>query len=116
MIEDDDSRLVFFSTDDFAEAVTVKPDAGDPFTLNVIYDAPATNTRNFDNRLPLHGGARPSGSSPSFRCRSSDFPKALAGKATVTIRGADFTVFDVQHDGTGMAHVEVKKKPASPQP
>lgn len=112
MIEDDDARLAFFDTDDFAEVASIVPATGEPFDLNVIFDAHPVDTSNFDNRLPMHGGARPSGSSPMFRCRASDFPKSLAGKATVTIRGTSYAVFDVQHDGTGMARVEIKKAAA----
>lgn len=108
MIEDDEMRLIFFDPDAFGEEVIVTPNSGSPFTLQVIFDAAPTNTRNFENRLPFHDGARPSGSSPTFRCRSSDLPKALAGKAVVTIRGRDYSLFDVKHDGTGMAFVEVK--------
>jgi hypothetical protein len=110
MIEDDESRLEFFDEDDFAEWVNVAPDEGEAFSRIVIFDAKPVNTGSFENRFPDKQGARPSGSSPCFQARDIDFPKALAGRATVTIRDRPHSIFDIQHDGTGMAYVTVKLK------
>lgn len=107
MIEDDDMRGDFFDTDDFAESISIAPIAGEPFSINAIFDAKPVNTTSFQNRFPEHGGARPSGSNPRFRCRSSDIPKDAQG-AVATIRARDYSIFKVEHDGTGMAFVEVK--------
>lgn len=107
MIEDDDMREIFFDTDDFGEEIRVALNEGEPFTLVGIFDAKPVNTASFQNRFPEHGGARPSGSNPRFRCRSSDIPKDAQG-AAVTIRERDYTIFKVEHDGTGTAFVEVK--------
>ena len=111
MIEDDDMRAIFFDTDHFAEVVHVAPLDGSSFAeydITPIYDAKLVDTRSFQNRFPEHGGARPSGSSPHFRIPAKDFPKERAGRALVTIRDTQYSVFKVEHDGTGMAHVEVK--------
>jgi hypothetical protein len=116
VIETDDDRLVFFQSDDFAGSGHVTPDTGQPFDITLIYDAHPVDTRNFDNRFTDHRGAQPSGSGPRFRCRSSEMPKALAGHATVTVSGTNteadgttFNVFDIQHDGTGMATIIIKR-------
>ena len=111
MIEDDDMLAIFFDTDHFAEVVHVEPitpDAFPAYDITPIFDAKPVDTRSFQNRFPEHGGARPSGSSPHFRIPAKDFPKERDGRATVTIRATQYTVFKVEHDGTGMAHVEVK--------
>lgn len=109
MIEDDDDRLIFFS--DFAEEVPIHvvPTVGAPFDVVGTFETKPVDTRSFQNRLPDHGGAQPSGSSPKFRCRSSDMPKSLIGQAVVTIRTLNYSIFDIDHDGTGMAHVTVKR-------
>jgi hypothetical protein len=116
VIETDDDRLIFFQADDFAGSGHVIPDTGQPFDVPLIYDAHPVDTRNFDYRFTDHRGAQPSGSGPRFRCLASVMPKALAGHATVVISGTNsdadgktFNVFDVQHDGTGMATVTIKR-------
>ncbi len=112
MIEDDELRLAFLDPDVFGEEVEVQPDSGpafDPKPL-VIFDAKPVDTRSFENRFADRQGARPSGSSPRLTARASDFPKSLIGKATVTIRGIEHSIFDIEHDGTGWACVTVKRK------
>lgn len=106
-IESDADRLAFFDTDEFADTIAVRPVTGTPF-------APYTVTGNFDarpgeGRLARRFGASGSvsGSKPQFRCRASDMPKARAGQAIATILGRDYAVYDVEHDGTGMARVEL---------
>lgn len=108
MIEDDDMRLAFFHPDDFGEVVTVTPDSGPAFDIAAIFDAKPVDTNSHDNRFSYKNGARPSGSGPTLRCRSSEFAKELAGRATVNVRSRDYTVFKVEHDGTGMAFIEIK--------
>lgn len=108
MIEDDDARLIFFDLDGFAEEVHVAPDSGAPYTIRAIYDAPPTNTQNFDNRLPYHKGARPVGSNPQIQGRDIDLPKRLAGRAVLTLRGREYSIFKIEHDGTGMAYAEIR--------
>lgn len=109
MIEDDDDRLIFFA--DFAEEVPIHvvPTTGEPFDVIGIFDAKPVDTRSFQNRFPEHGGATPSGSSPKFRCPASQMPKGLEGKAVATIRDLPYNLFKIEHDGTGMAYVEVKR-------
>lgn len=108
MIEDADDLALFFDTDDFAEVILISPDVGEPYTIFAVFDASPTDTRSFENRFGHEQGARPSGSSPSFRCPAVLIPKVLAGKGRAMIRGRQYVIYKVEHDGTGDAFVEVK--------
>lgn len=105
MIEDDEVRALFFDTDDFAEEVTVTPNAGDAFTILAIFDArPKEANPNYRD------GAALSGAHPQMTCRSVDFPVDLMGQCTVVVRGLNYNAYDVKPDSTGITCVELRRQ------
>lgn len=110
MVEDDATRAVFFDPDDFGEAVIIKPNGRDEFTVMGIFDArPVLNPFALKQaQVGYKDGMSNTGASPQLRCRTSDVADVKAGKALANVRGTDYNVWDVQPDGTGMSTLILK--------
>jgi hypothetical protein len=107
MVEDDDDRALFYDEDEFGTLIQIAPmSEGDfvPFEVTAHYDATPG-----EHRGTFRHGAKMAGSAPHFRCQSSKMPKGLAGRGVATIGGVPYVLFKIEHDGTGMAFVEVKR-------
>lgn len=111
MVEDDDLRAVFFDPDDFGEEVIIAPASGDPYTIMAIFDTrPVINPVALAKaQVGFKDGMTNNGNSPQFRCRTSDAPNLKSGPGTtVTARGENYAVWDVQPDGTGFSLIVLK--------
>lgn len=111
MIEDDDSRLIFFDPEAFGEEVTFTPSGADPFTCAAIVDTRPLGDRQIKGaQVHHHEGANIIGNSPQLRCRESDLGgQVKAGRAQVTARGKLWNVFAVKPDGTGLVLVVLRE-------
>lgn len=105
MVEDDDMRALFFDPDDFGREVTITPNGTDPITVIGIFDArPVENPVALaKSQVGFKDGMMNTGNSPQFRCRTSDVTAVKAGRATLTVDGATYNVWDIKPDGTGMS-------------
>lgn len=84
---------VFFSTDEFADVVSGRPD-GKPF--RALFDEGF-----FD---PDAGETVLDTTQPRLTCKISDLT-GITRKTLLTVKGESYTVIKVQPDGTGMAVV-----------
>lgn len=110
MVEDDALRAVFFDPDDFGEEVIIKPNGRDEFTILAIFDTrPVINPVALAKaQVGFKDGMQNTGSAPQLRCRTSDVADVKAARALVSARGVDYSVWDVQPDGTGMSTLILK--------
>jgi hypothetical protein len=110
MLEDDDMRAVFFDPDDFGREVTIKPNGRDEFTIKAIFDArPVSNPVALQKaQVGFKDGMTNTGAAPQLRCRTIDVVDVKAGRALVAVDGKDFSVWDVQPDGTGLSTLILK--------
>lgn len=109
MIEDDDTRAVFFDPDDFAQEVTLTPEGVAPFTIMAIFDArPVDGGALSRGQVGFKGGMQDVGNHPQIRCRTSDVASVKAGRATAIVDGKTYNVWDVKPDGTGVSLLVLK--------
>jgi hypothetical protein len=115
-IETDEDRLAFFSADDFGYTATITITGGATLTdVPGIYEDPhLTRGLKQNNQFSYNQGQDMSGSKPTFRCRTIDVPGVRNGRANMTVflDGVpvdDFTVFDVQGDGTGLTTIRLMR-------
>lgn len=114
-VETDEDRLAFFDPSDFGETATITiTGSGQVLVVPCIFDAkPLTKGLKQNNQFSFNAAQDVSGNKPCFQCRSSDIPGVKNGRASVVVKNEDdavvFTgsVFDVHHDGTGMADVRM---------
>lgn len=103
MVEDDDMRAAFFDPDDFGVAAVITPAQGAPFTVTGIFDYRPVEARSLKGaQVGFDGGMQNSGNHPEFRCRTIDVPDVKAGRATLTVVGKTFNIWDVKPDYTGL--------------
>lgn len=110
MLEDDDMRAVFFDPDDFGREVTIKPNGRDEFTIMAIFDArPVVNPVALAKaQVGFKDGMTNTGAAPQLRCRTIDVADIKSGQALVNPGDRDYSVWDVQPDGTGMSTLILK--------
>lgn len=116
-IENDEDRLAFFDTDDFAFTAVITITGGGTLTVVGNYDSTAlTRGLKQNNQFSFQQGQDLSGNKPCFRARTSDFPGVRNGHATLAITDnstspptliGNFTAFNVSHDGTGMSEIRL---------
>ena len=109
MIEDDDTRALFFDVDDFGCEAIVKPNGADEFTITGIFDARPMGERTLKSvQVGYDDGAQVHGNSPQFRCREADAVTIKAGRTFIEINGRDYAVFSNKPDNTGLAVLSLK--------
>jgi hypothetical protein len=110
-IETDEDRLAFVDPDEFGATATFTLNGGAVLTdVPGIYDDPnVTKGLRQNNQFSYSQGQDVSGDKPEFHCLTSAIPGVKNGRATVVIGGENFSVFNVQHDGTGMTCVRLMR-------
>ena len=96
-----DDRAIFFSVDDFGEAVTYTPQGGDAAVINVIFDTEFVEVN-------AGGSVGFAQNQAVILFRTSDVSAAAEGDA-FTISGADYTARVIQDDGTGTTTIILER-------
>lgn len=96
---------VFFNTDGFGEEFTYTPKVGAAVTLVGIFD---------DAYFAAQGGeVEVAGSQPRIQYETAKIADAPVYGETVTARGVDYTIVEVQPDGTGTSTLILERKDGS---
>jgi len=102
--DDLDSDLGHMLSDsEFGIAVTYKPAAGGNFTLNVIFDNEYVGV-DVGEESPNVTDQK-----PVARARLSDFTTGPTVNDKMEIESADYTIIDIQKDGTGAVDLIMEK-------
>lgn len=103
MIESADDLSILFDPADFGSPVTYRPAGGGVFEIVGIFTAAHTVAA---------GGDFPGVStlSPVLTLSDSALPVGATQGDQLTVKGADYSVRDIQPDGTGLSRIVLEKE------
>lgn len=84
------------------EEAVYTPESGTPVTVRGIFD---------NAYVAIEGDSvQVAGTAPRFTCKSSDIPD-IQTDDSISIYGKDYTVVEIQPDGTGVTSLLLEEKP-----